>query len=146
MPQREAQTSRDPPTPEVLTLAEAAEYLRVPEDAVLKLVKEGTLPAQRIGGEWRFLKRAVVEWLGFEPYLSHGFRMYPPGMLEDWISEKLLQIFESHLLSRQLSSAPPPLGPGSKDALLKHFGIFKDDADLEEQLARIRAGRGAAGE
>jgi hypothetical protein len=30
--------------------------------------------------------------------------------------------------------------------VLRHFGVFKDDADLEEQLAGIRARRKAAGE
>jgi excisionase family DNA binding protein len=48
---------------EVFTLAEAAVYLRVSEKDVLDLVRSGTLPGRCIGGEWRFLKSAIQEWL-----------------------------------------------------------------------------------
>jgi hypothetical protein len=39
----------------------------------------------------------------------------------------------------------PSAQPGSKEAVLKSFGIFQDDDDLDEQLARLRAIRKAAG-
>src|SRR5579872_6744649 len=47
----------------VLTLSEAAAYLRVSEDAVLKLVAEQALPGRQIGSEWRFLQSALDVWL-----------------------------------------------------------------------------------
>jgi excisionase family DNA binding protein len=77
VPHSDAQPGRDLPGAEVLTLAEAAAYLRAPEGAVLELVDQGTLPAQRIGGEWRFLKRAVVEWLHFRPHLARVSEVSP---------------------------------------------------------------------
>jgi excisionase family DNA binding protein len=49
---------------DVFTLVEAAAYLRVPEDELLRMVREQELPARRIGTEWRFLKGAVQAWLG----------------------------------------------------------------------------------
>ncbi len=48
---------------EVLTLAEAAAYLRVSEGDVLRLVQEESLPGRMIGKEWRFLKSALQDWL-----------------------------------------------------------------------------------
>jgi excisionase family DNA binding protein len=48
---------------EVLTLAEAAAYLRVKEDDLLKLVGPRDIPARRIGDEWRFSKSALQDWL-----------------------------------------------------------------------------------
>jgi excisionase family DNA binding protein len=48
---------------EVLTLAEAAGYLRVSEEAVLQLVREQCLPGRRIGDEWRFARTALRDWL-----------------------------------------------------------------------------------
>ena len=48
---------------EVLSLAEAATYLRVSEADVLRLIDEQALPARRIGKEWRFLKSAIQHWL-----------------------------------------------------------------------------------
>ncbi len=51
------------PPGEVLTLAEAAAYLRLPEADVLRWVDEQALPARRLGNEWRFLKAAIQDWL-----------------------------------------------------------------------------------
>jgi excisionase family DNA binding protein len=52
---------------DVLTLAEAAAYLRVPEQDVLRLVGEQGLPGRQVGDDWRFLKTAVAGWLGTPP-------------------------------------------------------------------------------
>src|SRR5689334_13413116 len=51
------------PAVEVMTLAEAAAYLRLPEEEVLRMVREQELPARQVGGEWRFLKPAIQGWL-----------------------------------------------------------------------------------
>ena len=48
---------------EVLTLAEAAAYLRVAEPEVLRMIQEQGLPGRRIASEWRFLKSALQDWL-----------------------------------------------------------------------------------
>jgi len=51
------------PTAEVLTLAEAALYLRLSESDVIELVRSQGLPGRFTGGEWRFLKAAIQKWL-----------------------------------------------------------------------------------
>lgn len=48
---------------EVLTLEEAARYLRVSKGAVKELVVAGNLPGRQVKGQWRFLKSALQEWL-----------------------------------------------------------------------------------
>jgi excisionase family DNA binding protein len=48
---------------EVLTLAEAAAYLRLPEDVVVRLVHQQDLPGRYAGTEWRFFKTAIQQWL-----------------------------------------------------------------------------------
>jgi excisionase family DNA binding protein len=48
---------------EVLTAAETATFLRVEPAAVEALAESGELPARRIGGDWRFSRRAVLDWL-----------------------------------------------------------------------------------
>jgi excisionase family DNA binding protein len=50
-------------TGEVLTLAEAAAYLRVTEPDVIRMVEQQNLPGRCIGQEWRFLKSALQDWL-----------------------------------------------------------------------------------
>jgi excisionase family DNA binding protein len=48
---------------EVMTLAEAAAYLRASPEEVLHLVTTDDLPGRRVGGDWRFLKCALQAWL-----------------------------------------------------------------------------------
>src|SRR4051812_24163905 len=50
-------------TTDVLTLAEAAAYLRISEADVLALVRGRGLIGRQIGEEWRFLKSALQTWL-----------------------------------------------------------------------------------
>ena len=52
--------------PDVMTLAEVAEWLQVDEEAVEELAKKGELPGRRIGDEWRFARQAVLDWLAAE--------------------------------------------------------------------------------
>jgi excisionase family DNA binding protein len=59
-PRKPAATSQPE---EVLTLADAAAYLRVSEEDVLRLTREQGLPGRQIGQEWRFLKAAIEDWL-----------------------------------------------------------------------------------
>jgi excisionase family DNA binding protein len=51
-------------TTEVLTVEQAAELLQTDAAAVRALADAGELPGRRIGDEWRFLRRAVLAWLG----------------------------------------------------------------------------------
>ena len=48
---------------EVLTLSEAAAYLRLTETEVMRMVREQDLGARQVGSEWRFLKAAIQDWL-----------------------------------------------------------------------------------
>jgi excisionase family DNA binding protein len=48
---------------EVLTLDEAAEFLRVSPDAAAELAERGLIPGRRVREEWRFLRVALADWL-----------------------------------------------------------------------------------
>lgn len=48
---------------EVLTVAEAAAFLRVAESQVAELAARQEIPGRQIAGEWRFLKTALANWL-----------------------------------------------------------------------------------
>jgi excisionase family DNA binding protein len=71
-------------TGDVLTLAEAAAYLRLPESEVLRLVREQDLPARQAGSEWRFLKGAIQRWLSEPPRrYSKEAQQAVAGLLKD---------------------------------------------------------------
>ena len=48
---------------EVLTLEEAAVFLRVSPEAVMRLVVQQAVPGRQIEGQWRFLRAALADWL-----------------------------------------------------------------------------------
>src|SRR4051812_38743826 len=58
--------------PEVLTLEEAAAYLRVPEQEVVQSVETDCLPGRQVGGKWRFSRTALQTWLS-APLAGQGF-------------------------------------------------------------------------
>ena len=48
---------------ELMTLAEAASYLRVTKKTIYRLLSQGKIPATKVGHQWRFQKAAIDEWL-----------------------------------------------------------------------------------
>ena len=51
------------PLPEVLTLAEAAEFLRLDEASMLRLANSAEVDGRFYESEWRFSKRALLAWV-----------------------------------------------------------------------------------
>jgi excisionase family DNA binding protein len=47
----------------ILTVREVAQYLRMSETKVYRLVKERRIPVVRIGKAWRFRKDLLDDWL-----------------------------------------------------------------------------------
>lgn len=50
----------------VMTLREAAQYLRIPSGQLEGLVREGSVPALAIDGKYRFSRTALDEWLNLQ--------------------------------------------------------------------------------
>ena len=48
---------------EILTADETADYLKVDVKTVYRLVKQGKIPGRKVGGNWRFRKDVLDEWL-----------------------------------------------------------------------------------
>jgi excisionase family DNA binding protein len=48
---------------EILTVKEVGEILRVNQSTVYKLVRQGRIPAFRIGSDWRFRTDEIARWL-----------------------------------------------------------------------------------
>jgi len=48
---------------DVLTLEEAADYLRLPPETIAREAAQGHIPGRRIEDAWRFLRAAIDEWL-----------------------------------------------------------------------------------
>ena len=49
--------------PEILTITEAAQYLRISLSSLYKLAQDGKIPAQKVGKHWRFHKQTLTDWI-----------------------------------------------------------------------------------
>src|SRR6266849_6736797 len=89
---------------EVLTLAEAAAYLRLTEEEVLRLVDEQALPARQLGKERRFLKAAIQQWLstGTPPTAGKEAQLAVAGAWKDdpLVDEELRETYRRRGRSR----------------------------------------------
>lgn len=141
-----ARSGPDTSRGEVLTLAEAAAYLRVPEEELAALAGRHGVPARQVGEQWRFSKEALAEWL-CRPHEWNGEAggTSPHRPTESALTEELLRLLEERLLAKLKQTAAALPQPGSKEAVLRGFGVFQDDDDLEYWLADARARRKAGG-
>lgn len=48
---------------EILTIREVAEYLKLAEKTVYRIVAEGKIPGFKVGGAWRFRKDEILRWI-----------------------------------------------------------------------------------
>jgi len=51
----------------LMTVEEAAGYLRVGKKTIYRLLKQGKIPATRVGQQWRFNKASIDKWLHQTP-------------------------------------------------------------------------------
>jgi excisionase family DNA binding protein len=83
------------PLGDVLTLPQAAVYLQLSEEEVLRAVNEMGLAAQQIGAEWRFSKAAIQAWLS-QPRASKAAQRAVAGAWKDdpFVEEELREIYQ----------------------------------------------------
>jgi excisionase family DNA binding protein len=95
-----AQTATEtrPPTSaglyDVLTLEEAAAYLRVAETDVLNLVQRRVLPGRRVGEQWRFLRAALQDWLRTPDQSDFWQRHFGALKGDPYLDEMLEKIYQ----------------------------------------------------
>ncbi len=90
----------DAPMPyDVMTASQVAEYFQLPETAVIAEASAGRLPGRRVGGEWRFIRIALTEWLqGRDRHPS-----IPPqaGVGKEYLDEDPERIIEAIYAARR---------------------------------------------
>ena len=56
-----------PAESEIMNSREAADFLRVSAETVIREARAGRLPGRRLGKEWRFSRTALLNWLAGGP-------------------------------------------------------------------------------
>ncbi len=59
---------------EVLTLQECSAYLKIAESTIYVLARNGKIPCQKVGRNWRFRKEALDRWLAGEEIIQISSR------------------------------------------------------------------------
>lgn len=49
--------------PNLMTVGEVADYLRVTKKTIYRLLERGKIPATKVGNQWRFDKSSIDDWL-----------------------------------------------------------------------------------
>ena len=49
-------------TNSIMTVKEVADYLKVSVSTVYRLAQDGSMPARKVGGTWRFSQAAIDSW------------------------------------------------------------------------------------
>lgn len=57
---------------EILTIEEVAKYLKMKPQTIYKWAQEGSIPATKLGKEWRFRKNILDDWIDTSITLSKG--------------------------------------------------------------------------
>jgi excisionase family DNA binding protein len=50
------------PPDEIMTIEEAAAYLRIPVSSMYRLAQTGKIPAVKVGRHWRFHRQTLASW------------------------------------------------------------------------------------
>jgi excisionase family DNA binding protein len=79
---------------DVLTLEEAANYLKLSSETIEREAAQGNIPGRQIGDSWRFLKSAIDEWLRGRD--NRAVLLRQAGALKDdpYADELLKMIYE----------------------------------------------------
>ena len=70
---------------EIMTLREAAEYLRLSEKAVSRMAQEGRIPAQKLARQWRFQRSSIASWMADRNAVPADEQQLPPVLFADAI-------------------------------------------------------------
>ena len=121
---------------EILTTEELAQILRLNERTVIKLAKEGQLPAAKIASQFRFSKEKILEWLDMQ------MDKYSDDILSDMEKGILNKAIPIHSLLKT-PHIKMELQSENKEDVLKELVEIAQDTGLvknpEELLKCIKA-------
>lgn len=54
---------KEKPEDEILTVKQVSNYLKLADSTVYRLAQDGKLPGRKLGGNWRFSRQRLDDWL-----------------------------------------------------------------------------------
>jgi PTS system nitrogen regulatory IIA component len=134
---------------DILTLEEVSQYLKLSQKTVLRMVHGGKIPCAKVGGQWRFIRALIDDWL------LAKMKVVPKNDLVRLIEADADAVVLSRLLRPELIELK--IQPGSKNEVLAQLvrplvaaGIVKDEQIFlrkllhREQMASTAVGKSVA--
>ncbi len=115
-----------------LTAKEAAEYLKLAERTLVRLAHEGKIPGVKIGGQWRFRRALLDEYLDTLASESVSTSGRAPSQV---IDAPLEEIFTVNQILPDLEASNRPEVIGAMAAHVTELGLVEDQSWLEAALA-----------
>jgi excisionase family DNA binding protein len=115
-----------------LTAKEAADYLKLAERTLVRLAHEGRIPGVKIGGQWRFRRALLDEYLDTLASESVATAGTAPNQVIDAPMEEIFTV-EQILPNLEAANRPEVI-----HAMAKHvtdLGLVEDQSWLEAALA-----------
>ena len=128
---------------EILTLSEIAQYLKVSDKTILRMVGKGEIPGHKVSSQWRFQRTAIDQWLTAKMQDRSDDDLV--GVIQT--APKITPIVKLVTSDRMLMN----LAPGDKPAILKQLiqplidGELLDDPEKFLQLLIDREEMGSTG-
>ncbi len=95
---------------QIMTLSEVAEYLKVAEKTVLRMIQKKEIPCAKVASQWRFMKPMIDDWL------ISRMNVLPKNDLSSLIEKEGSLVPLSRLIKKERILLD--LKPGSKEAIL----------------------------
>ncbi len=134
---------------EIMTLSEVAQYLKVAEKTVLRMINKGEIPCTKVASQWRFIRSMIDDWL-----LSRMQVVPRNDLARILVSDKEL-VPVSRIVKEERSVFP--LKPGTKKEiilqlitplkeqnLIKNTDLFLENLLNREKLMSTGIGQGIA--
>ncbi|MCK5706899.1 MAG: PTS sugar transporter subunit IIA [Candidatus Aureabacteria bacterium] len=134
---------------DILTLLEIADYLKVSQKTIMRMINKGNIKGFKVGGQWRFLRPVVDEWI------TDKIQNLPKNGLAKVIKTAKKIIPLSKLITEK--SIILNIKPGSKTHILSQIAyhlyenkLIKDVDDflkkliLREEMISTAVSRGVA--
>lgn len=115
-----------------LTAKEAADYLKLAERTLVRLAHEGKIPGVKIGGQWRFRRALLDEYLDTLASESVGTSGRAPNQV---IDAPLEEIFTVDQIQPDLDAGTRPEVIHAMAAHVTKLGLVEDQGWLEAALA-----------
>jgi PTS system nitrogen regulatory IIA component len=134
---------------EIMTLSEAATYLKLAERTIHRMIQRSEIPCARVGGQWRFVKSVLDDWLISRMQVLPRNELDPFLQATDGMVQLSRMIDRDHVVDR--------VNPGSPEEVIKQIvsnlaeqGVVRHAQSLvasllaREQLSSTAMGHGVA--